>query len=44
MLGRRIQYIFPTVGTDITSLDVTHLSSGVYYVAMGNERLKLIKD
>lgn len=44
MLGRRVQYIFPAVGTDITSLDLIQLPSGVYYVAMGNERLKLIKD
>lgn len=44
MLGRRILYTSTSIGSERTSLDLTPFPSGVYYVAMGKERLKLIKN
>ena len=44
MLGRRILYTFTSIGSDKTSLDLTPFPSGVYYVVMGKQRLKLIKN
>ncbi len=44
ILGRIILFTSPSVGSDRTTLDLTQLTTGVYYVAMGRERLKLIKQ